>query len=250
MQISIDMDRFRYIGEIMEKVIIGNAVLYLADCNDVAPLLEPVDCLITDPPYGLGSLSGTISKQRNKNSYDSYEDTEDNLIKNVIPAIVKMLELSNGRGLITPGGKCLQLYPRARAIGGFYQPASVGMCGWGFAGFNPVLFYGKDPRDGKGQTSTSTVLTEKASNNEHPCAKPIGAMRWMVNKGSLEGETVLDPFMGSGTTGVACVELGRNFIGIEKDQKYFEIACQRIEHAYSQGQLFHSLSKPKQETLI
>jgi site-specific DNA-methyltransferase (adenine-specific)/modification methylase len=233
------------------KVEIGDATLYLGDCTEVLPTLSNVDVVITDPPYGLGELSGTTSKKRNKNAYASFDDTEENIVSSVIPAIVYALTLSNGRGLITPGCRCLQLYPKARAIGGFFQPAAVGMSPWGFAGLNPVLFYGKDPRDGKGQSNVMTTLTEKASTDEHPCAKPLGAMYWMVEKGSLPLHTVLDPFMGSGTTGVAAIQLGRSFIGIEREPKYFEIACKRIEQAVAQGKLFEPKpTKPIQETLI
>ena len=222
----------------MNQMTIGNATLYCGDCMEILPTLDRVDAVITDPPYGLGELSGTTSKARARNAYLSFDDTEQNIIDVVIPAIKISLELANGRGLVTPGCRCLHLYPRARAIGGFYQPAAVGMSPWGFAGFNPVLFYGKDPRDGRGQTSVATTLTEKASTDEHPCAKPLGAMKWMVSKGALVGESILDPFMGSGTTGVAAIQLGRSFIGIEREERYFEIACRRIEQAVAQGQLF------------
>jgi site-specific DNA-methyltransferase (adenine-specific)/modification methylase len=232
------------------KVEIGNATLYLGDCMDILPTLPKVDAVITDPPYGLGELSG-ISKKRNRNAYAGFDDTEQNVIDNVIPAIKRSLELAGGRGLITPGCRCLQLYPRARAIGGFYQPAAVGMSPWGFVGFNPVLFYGKDPRGGKGQSSVATTLTEKASTDEHPCAKPLGAMLWMVKKGGFVGETILDPFMGSGTTGVAAIQLGRKFIGIEREPKYFDVACKRIEQAVAQGRLFEpEQTKQVQEQLI
>ena len=119
-------------------------------------------------------------------------------------------------------------YPHPRAVGGFYQPAAVGMSPWGFAGFNPVLFYGKDTRDGKGQSSVMTVLTAPPSCDEHPCSKPDPAMRWMVNKATLENETVLDPFMGSGTTLRAAKDLQRHAIGIEIEERYCEIAAKRM----------------------
>jgi DNA modification methylase len=63
-------------------------------------------------------------------------------------------------------------------------------------------------------------------------------MKWLVNRTSLAGETVLDPFMGSGTTGVACIDTGRRFLGIELERKYFDIACERIENAQRQSRLF------------
>jgi DNA modification methylase len=70
----------------------------------------------------------------------------------------------------------------------------------------------------------------------HPCPKPLKFTQWAVNKASLEGETVLDPFMGIGTTGVACVYLQRKFVGIEIEETYFDVACKRIELAVKQGQ--------------
>jgi adenine-specific DNA-methyltransferase len=72
----------------------------------------------------------------------------------------------------------------------------------------------------------------------HPTQKPVSLMMHIVKVSSRAGGVVLDPFMGSGTTGVACVNLGRKFIGIEIERKYFDIACERIEAAYSQGRLF------------
>ena len=70
-------------------------------------------------------------------------------------------------------------------------------------------------------------------------------MRWLVSRASIDGETILDPFMGSGTTGVACVKLGRRFIGIELDPDYFDIACERIRKAYDQPDMFVEQPKPQ-----
>jgi site-specific DNA-methyltransferase (adenine-specific)/modification methylase len=81
----------------------------------------------------------------------------------------------------------------------------------------------------------------------HPTQKPLTLMLWTIEQARTKvNDLILDPFMGSGTTGVACVQLGRKFIGIELEQKYFDIACKRIEQAYAQGQLFEH-EKPKAE---
>jgi DNA modification methylase len=125
------------------------------------------------------------------------------------------------------------------------------MSPWGFAGYNPVLFYGKDPRDGKGQNSTMTTLTDRPEACDHPCPKPLSAMNWMVEKASLRGHVIIDPFMGSGTTGVAAVKLGRKFIGIEISEKYFDIACKRIQDAVDRPDMFIApIVKQKQETML
>ncbi len=230
---------------------IGEQTLILGDCREVMPTLGRFDACVTDPPWGLGELSGSISKERNRNDYDVFDDTEENTVANVIPAIIRAMGLSNGRALIACGQRCLFHYPMPRTIGGFYCPAAVGMSPWGFIGYNPVLFYGKDPRDGKGQNSTMTTLTEKSSCVEHPCAKPIGAMRWMVSKATIDNETILDPFMGSGTTLVACQQLGRKGTGIEISEKYFDIACKRVEQAAAQPRLFtEPKQKHKQEAML
>jgi DNA modification methylase len=193
------------------------------------PMISVADCVVTDPPYGLGELHGTTSKLRARNAYgDEFEDTEKYVRGVVIPALGIALEKCGGRGLVTCGVRCMFDYPRPRAIGGFYQPAAVGMSPWGFAGYDPVLFYGKDPRDGKGQLSVMTTLTERASDDRHPCSKPMGAMRWMVGKGTLEGETVLDPFCGSGTTLVAAKDMGRKAIGIDIDERWCELSAKRL----------------------
>jgi DNA modification methylase len=71
----------------------------------------------------------------------------------------------------------------------------------------------------------------------HPCPKPLKFVKWLIKKGSKEGDTILDPFMGSGTTGVACVQTGRNFIGCEIDPGYFKIAEKRIHDAQQQMRL-------------
>lgn len=186
------------------------------------------DALVTDPPWGLGALSGTTSRARNRNAYLSHDDTEDYVREVVVPLVSSALVACRGRGLVFCGVRCMWLYPRPRAVGGFYQPAAVGMSPWGFAGYNPVLFYGKDPRDGKGQSSVMSVLTDGPSCDEHPCAKPYRAMSWAVEKATLGGECVLDPFMGSGTTLVAAKNLGRRAIGIEIEERYCEIAAKRL----------------------
>lgn len=220
------------------EILADGIELHLGDCREVLAALAPHDALCADPPYGIEYSSGTTNRKRGKAVYSgAFADTRENVRINVIPSIEAALELCGGRGTITPGSPCMWLYPEPSVLGGFYQPAAVGMNRWGFASFNPVCFYGKDPRAGKSLSATAIQITERPSNTEHPCAKPLRAVEWMVGKVSLPGERVLDPYMGSGTTGVACVKLGRRFTGIEIDAGYFEIALRRIEETLRQPQL-------------
>ena len=91
------------------------------------------------------------------------------------------------------------------------------------------------------------TMVAEASTRSHPTQKPVPLMKWCIER--TGAETILDPFMGSGTTGVACAKLGRTFIGIEIEPKYFDIACRRIEAAMNQPDLFIEQPKPKAEQL-
>jgi len=93
------------------------------------------------------------------------------------------------------------------------------------------------------------LRTPPVPNDEHPTTKPIALVEHFIKAHSSAGEIILDPFMGSGTTGVACVKLGRKFIGVEIEPRYFDIACRRIEQAYAQPDMFVEAEKPKAEQL-
>jgi site-specific DNA-methyltransferase (adenine-specific) len=235
---------------------IGDAVLYHADCRDILPALGKVDAVVTDPPYGvnlgnhLGAKDGRKDHVLVKGQYDSYEDTVENLRSVVIPAIELALSISN-RALVFCAGSNIWLYPRADALGGVYLPAAQGRSKWGFSSLAHCLMYGQAPDLHLGAKPTAFWSTESAEKNGHPCPKPQGWMAWAVDTASREGETVLDPFMGSGTTGVACARHGRRFIGIEIEPRYFDIACKRIDEAQRQGRLFDPpRPQPVQEMML
>ena len=108
------------------------------------------------------------------------------------------------------------------------SPAAVGFSSWGVNIWQPILYYGKDPRAGVAQVPNGRMMNERADKNGHPCPKPLKAWKWLLNKSMLEGETVLDPFMGSGTTLRAAKDLNRKAIGIEIEERYCEIAANRM----------------------
>ena len=187
-----------------------------------------IDLVLTDPPYGIGEASGSIGKKRGKNKYDEYDDTIENFMTIVLPAIKECIRVSK-RMIVTPGAKNFMLYPPPDAFGCMYQPSAGGMNKWGFADSQPIFYYGKDPRIGLTMSRNSFIVTESARGINHPCPKPLEFWGKLLIKGSLENELVLDPFMGSGTTARACKDLGRNFIGFEISAKYCEIANKRLQ---------------------
>lgn len=219
----------------MKPVIIGDATLYLGDCLEILPTLPKVDAVVTDPPYGVNlGVNGPTSI--GKTAYLSFDDTPEYISTVCVPAIKLCIELAD-RVVFTPGTRNCFSYPPPDEIGAIYNPAGAGFSRWGFTCSQPILYYGKDPHT-KTKKPQSLQSTETSDHNGHPCPKPTRLMHWFVDRASLYGEVVLDPFMGSGTTGVACANLGRKFIGIEIEPKYFDIACERIEAAYAQGRLF------------
>lgn len=234
----------------MRVETIGDCTLYLGDCRDILPDLGGVDAVISDPPYGVSGGSGTMGSASSKTKYAApFQDTPENIQGVIVTAFCAALQLAK-RAVITPGAPCAFYYPKPDDMGALYQPAATGMGKWGRATVQPVLFYGKDPRAGLTIQPIHKLNVDRAEENGHPCPKPLSVSLWMVERGSLDGETVLDPFMGSGTTGVACAALGRAFIGIELHEPYFDIACRRIEEAYRQPRLFaEPVQKPVQSAL-
>ena len=218
--------------------------LYLGDCREILPTLGKVDAVVTDPPYGVGLAANYNYKDRQ--SYASFDDTPENISEIVVPTIAACREMAT-RVALTPGVKNLFRYPRPDHIGAIYYPAGAGCNSWGFTCWQPIIFYGKDPYGGKGSRPDSFESTEAAEKNGHPCPKPIGQMLKLVERATLRGETILDPFMGSGTTGVAAVRLGRRFIGIEIDPGYFDISCRRLTDALRQPDLFIRIEKRSAE---
>ena len=218
-----------------ERREIGNAVLLLGDCLEILPTLPKVDAVITDPPYGVGFTGKTENDgRRSTGPYLSFADDD----PEYIVGRVKVALSKATRAAITPGTRIMQLYPEWQDMGVFFVGGGVGLGKWGFCCAHPILYYGKRPsRPGMWPTSTSDGRPMPSSDG-HPTAKPLEWMLRLVNIASMDCETVLDPFMGSGTTGVACMNLGRKFIGIEIEQRYFDIACERIENAQRQERLF------------
>jgi len=216
-----------------KREIIGNATLYLGDSLEIIHEINSADAVITDPVYGV-----LLGEAKNQQKYEGFSDTPEYVRDVCVPIIETCIKISK-QVLVTPGNRNMFLYPQPDDMGVWWNPAGTSRGKWGYQCASPIFYYGKDPRAGKGSTPSSmTAGHDRQTKPDHPCPKPLGFMKKLVHKGSLDGETVLDPFMGSGTTGVACMELRRKFIGIDIVPKYFDIACKRIEEAQRQTFLF------------
>jgi site-specific DNA-methyltransferase (adenine-specific) len=214
--------------------------IWHADCLEVLSLLTGVDSVITDPPYGV-KLTAKRAKKRgggmtSRDGEYEHDDTPEYVRQVVVPAIEICRKLAPAVA-VTPGVRCLWLYPQADDMGGFYSGAGTGCGKWGFCCLQPILYYGKDPYLARGMgsrpNSCGQTYPNDANEIDHPCAKPIRMMMWLVNRASLEGMTILDPFMGAGTTLLAAKQTGRRAIGIELTERHCETAARRL----SQGML-------------
>ena len=230
---------------------IGDCRLILGDCLEVMksfPECFRVHSVVTDPPYGVG-LTERVTKHTARSASKNYRDDGDWIVSEIIPRVEYALTLAR-TGVVCSGVRWLQKYPHAVDIGTVFFANGAGRSPFGFGCNNPILFYGKCPylANGLGSRPNSVSATHWNSEDvDHPCPKPVKMMEWLVNRGSLKGETILDPFMGSGTTLVACAKLGRKGIGIEIDPGYFDIACRRVEEAYRQPDFFVEPPKPAEQ---
>lgn len=221
-----------------KPVIIGDCTLYLGDCLDIIPTLGKVDAVVTDPPYGINEnhrKAATRGKLAKPKDYGDYEWDTSPITSNHISAMRNCSRhqiIFGGNYFEVPPSSCWLVWDKKNGSNNFADcelawtnlPKAVRRIEWLW---NGMIRKGDDIR-------------------QHPTQKPVGVMQWCLTH-IPDAVTILDPFMGSGTTGVACVKSGRKFIGIEKDERYFDIACERIEKAYAQPDFFIPASvKPTQ----
>ena len=202
---------------IIREVTIGPCRLIQGDCLEVLPLIGKVDAVVTDPPYGVNF------------EYESHDDKQDGYDE-WCQSWFAMLKQCSERVAISCGMSNLQSWPKPTWTLCWHKPAAMGRCPVGFNNWEPVLFYGKAVRQIV-DVFRATITPDKSLEG-HPCPKPIQWGVSLVEMLTDEDETILDPFMGSGTTGVACIRTERRFIGIEKEPKYFDIAVNRIQQAW------------------
>jgi site-specific DNA-methyltransferase (adenine-specific) len=208
---------------------IGDATLYLGDCMDILPTLPKVDAVITDPPYGIGIASNPVRQAHEKMTWDAMTPDGDFLAQCVAKAEVAVVW--GGNYFALPPSQCFLVWDKVQP-----QEFSLAMCELAWTN-----------KKGPAKLYRQSVLSYR---KQHPTQKPVELMAWCIEQAG-NPQTILDPFMGSGTTGVACAQLGRKFIGIEREPRYFEVACRRIEQAYAQGQLFpQQQAKPEQGALV
>jgi site-specific DNA-methyltransferase (adenine-specific) len=199
------------------------------DCTTIIPHLPKVDLVLTDPPYGIdGERSGMRINRISKGAYlgEHFEDNSEFVTNVAVPVISECIK-SHERVVLTPGQVNIHKYPPPDHMGAFFYPSCCSVSRWGMRLWQPIFYYGKDPWQGKLRPD-GKICYDSDRATEHPCPKPIKSWSWLLERTSLHGDVVLDPFMGSGTTLRAAKDLGRRAIGIEIEEKYCQIAIERL----------------------
>ena len=232
----------------VEKVQIKDATLYCGDCRELTPSLEGVDHIVTDPPYGerethrmhLSSITlrnGEPARQAlgfDGITCDEMVQLADGWVKLATRWVVFTCEWKYGHAL-EESGLLVRLGIWRKPDG---APQFTGdRPGTGWESVAVCHRKGKKRWNGGGKHAFWS-FAKGENTTGHPTGKPLGLFQAFVRDFTDPGESILDPFMGSGTTGVACAKMGRKFIGIEREPQYFDIACKRIEEAYAQPDLF------------
>ena len=214
---------------VIKKVVIGDATLYCGDCMDIMPTLDKVDAVVTDPPFGMCFVSSRrkletkhipIQNDHNTNALEWCCNLEATHSKYIFCRWDNIYDIPKPKSLITwvknnhSMGDLNHEHGRKTEVCAFYNG-------------DKHFFPDSRPND--------VVNHARTGNELHPTQKPVSLMKEII---SWTDGVVADPFMGSGTTGVAALALGRKFIGIEKDPEYFEIACERIRQEYNQFKMF------------
>jgi DNA modification methylase len=232
---------------IIREERIGSQRLILGDCLQVMPLLGKVDAVVTDPPYGIGLDKGIVGGgfgfggRRNDNGARRYagswdRERPDPLVFDAILAAADLHMIWGGQffaDLLPPQGKWL-FWDKCQTMPSFGD----GELAWTSLKGDAVKQF----------TYNGSGLRAKEKNRVHPTQKPVALMEWCL--GFLpDAKTILDPFMGSGTTLVACQRMGRHGTGIELDPDYFAIACKRVDEAARQPDLLIPETRVKPEQI-
>lgn len=230
------------------KEQIGDCTLYLGDCLEVLPTLGKVDAVVADPPYGIGEAAG---KNKSRGKPDGLAHSRSRLLTlatdygqanwddEVAQEAVSMAVLQarwsvvfGGNYYDLPPTSCWLIWDKLNGASDFAD------CEMAWTNLPKAVRRIRFLWNG-------CMRRERDIARQHPTQKPIDVMKWCIEHiPAPHNQTILDPFMGSGTTGVACVKLGRKFIGIEIDETYFDIACKRIQDAHDQPDMFVEAAKP------
>lgn len=236
----------------MRTEIIGNCTLYHGDAYEIVPTLTKVDLILTDPPYVLSdsppgdSHYGMSLSKFEDNSYHSLTSGFDFSIFDQLKKICQpfnMFCFCSNRQISS-----LMAYHEAKKRNTtlliWHKTNAVPFANGVWRGDIEYIVHAKD----SGATFNGDARQKKKVSQypivhdlDHPTVKPLSLIKKYLHIGSYNGDNIIDPFMGSGKTLIACAHMQRKGIGIEKEEKYFDLACCRVEESYRQADMLHAL---------
>jgi len=219
------------------KEIIGDCTLYLGDCLEVIPLLDKVDAVITDPPYGI-KVDSTMSKKSGARyggaaaprgtyiatTWDNQPMSDE--ARDLLISVSNWQIIWGGNYFNLQPSRCWLVWDKVNGSTDFAD------CELAWSNLKKAVRLKKHMWNGMLRKGTEERVG-------HPTQKPVDLMKWCITQLPKDAQIILDPFMGSGTTLVACAKMGRKGIGIELESNYFDIACERVEQAYMQPDFFY-----------
>lgn len=237
---------------------IGDCTLYLGDCLEILPTLGRVDAVVTDPPYSSGGFNESGKAGGSKGTTGDIRWIQGDTMSTggYFSMMRRVLRAADAQAAyIFTDWRMWPYTTEAVELSGYRLR---GMIVWdkGFGGMgarwkaqHELICWGTKVVSEMGAGHGNVISVSRSGNEHHPTEKPHALITTLIS--NAEGESVMDPFMGSGTAGVVCAQLGRRFVGCEIDPQHFETACKRIEAAYAQPRLFaEPTPKPKQEALL
>lgn len=229
--------------DMTNPTIIGQCALYLGDCRKILPSLKPVDLIVTDPPYRLCSGGKRTGEMKGKFAKGRYDNSgaivlTDITFDDFMPLLADLLP--QGHAYFMVNNRNVQAGLNAAEKAGFrfhnllvWDKGTGTPNRWYMKNCEFTLFYFRgEARYINDCGARQLIRCPNVINGAHDTQKPVPLMEHYIRNSSQSGQIVLDPFMGSGTTGIAAANLGRRFIGIEQDEKHFRIACDRIAAAH------------------
>ncbi len=221
------------------KQVIGNATLYLGDCAEILPTLGQFDAVVTDPPYGEVNRKSSGLRNLDKGVADIVNFDEKELA-NTFTKLSKSIYIWCGFSQISYYTELFKEkdYSSRLCVWEKTNPSPMNGQHLWLSSIEPCVFARTSGAIFNNHCESPVWRLPTEPKEYHPTAKPIRLMEILISASSNENGYILDPFMGSGTTGIAAINLKRQFVGIEKEQKYFDIACKRIEDAQRQQHLF------------
>lgn len=226
----------------IEREEIGDAIIYCADCADVLPAIQKVDAVVTDPPYGINENSKKVASRRRLAATKDYgyfdwdKNAPSDGLLNEIRSLSEWAIVFGGNYFNLPPTSCWLVWDKMNGASDFAD------CELAWTNFPKAVR--------RMQWLWNGMIRQGSEERFHPTQKPLAVIKWAISH-CPKSNSIFDPFMGSGTTGVAAAQMGKKFIGVERDKRYFDIACKRIEEAGNQKDIFQSEQiKQVQESLL